>query len=139
LQIGRGRISPVTDGCGSESGGEEIHGEEEMIYFINIDLEVDDIDGEEETGKDHGNCYDDDADDGKTGLSYQGNSNYDLLITLEEGAGPPTLVAGEHAGEERQGAGGRPQERSLSLGDPGQVQYRAGLWRPSPRTMCALS
>ena len=57
----------MTDGCGSESGGEEIHREEERIYFINTDLEVDDIDGEEETRKDHGSCYDDDADDGKIG------------------------------------------------------------------------
>ena len=62
LRIRRGRISPITDGCGSESGGEEIRGEEEMIYFINTDLEVDDIDGEEETGKDHDSCYN----DGKT-------------------------------------------------------------------------
>jgi hypothetical protein len=28
----------VTDGCGSEGGGEEIRGEEERIYFINTDL-----------------------------------------------------------------------------------------------------
>ena len=57
----------MTDGCGSEGGGEEIRGEEERIYFINTDLEVDDIDGEEENGKDYGSCYDDDADDGKIG------------------------------------------------------------------------
>ena len=58
----------MTDGCESENGGEEIREKEEMIYFINTDLEVDDIDGEEETGKDHGSCYDDDADYGKRGL-----------------------------------------------------------------------
>ena len=69
----------MTDGCGSEGDGEEIRGEEEMIYFINTDLEVDD---KEETGEDHGSCYDGDADDGKTGLSHQGNFNYDLLRTL---------------------------------------------------------
>ena len=58
----------MTDGCGSESGGEEIHREEERIYFINNDNEVNDIDGEKETGKDHGSCYDGDTDDGKRGL-----------------------------------------------------------------------
>ena len=78
----------MTDGCESENGGEEIREKEEMIYFINTDLEVDDIDGEEETGEDHNSCYDGDADDGKTGLSHQGNFNYDLLITLEEGGWP---------------------------------------------------
>jgi hypothetical protein len=121
LRIRRGHISLVTDRCGSEGGGEEIRGEEERIYFINIDLEVDDIDGEEETGEDHGSYYDDDADNGKTGHSHQGNSNYDLLRTLEEG-GRPTYPCRRRARRRREAGGRLMATGALALvGDPGQV------------------
>jgi hypothetical protein len=74
------------EGCGSGGSGshqwrvgvevEEIHEDEEQIYFISSDLVVDDVGGEENHGDDTG--------DNKIGLSLQGDThpgtlNYSLL------------------------------------------------------------
>ena len=64
----------MAGGSGSGDVGEEIREEDERIYFISTDLVVDDVSGEE----DH--SYGDD--DGKTGLSSEGDTHPGTLTTL---------------------------------------------------------
>jgi hypothetical protein len=74
LWIRREQTLFMAGGSGNGDVGEEIREEDEQIYFISTDLVVNDAGGEEDHG--YGN------DDGKTGLSPQGDTHLGSLTTL---------------------------------------------------------